>query len=535
MLIGLELPKQLPLKTQNSVPTGVQQDFLQHIDSSDVYNSHQAAARRASRRYTLPLMSELNGSLESGDVFRDLRQYFTLDGRKSQSPRQEATETVSVQPITHRHRGFGNGSSPEYTHRVARRVKSMGFISVEERPKLASTPSSQKPLVSKELNSDGAKVLCKDSAAAAEPSRLASPLPNGRQTIRLVGSAHALNLNKALPSLPRSHLAMKAVKKRLSKVFHIDSGAPVADLADFGDSQLIGGEQQARPTHKRRSIAFLGGSGAVGKKIQLWEGKTVSSSNLRDCSAAGEVKQGSVPASSVSSNVNPSVSSAESQSTSRKSTTPPLKGGSIVGEDSYATIIVRPELASESFEELTLPSRPPTPESHDEHQMAIGKRLVRSPGYRDLRFRAVTRSPQISSTSPSLQEHTISSDSPEMGLMRQSVISLQSEWETSEWETDSDSGSIPIVAETLDDTGSVLPVSSATHPFFHQNYHEFMEESRGRYGRSGIGGPMRREIPVSGSMQVMVNERESWIDPRVGGMLEIWGEVEVAAGGTVLG
>ncbi|RPB09181.1 hypothetical protein P167DRAFT_577488 [Morchella conica CCBAS932] len=74
--------------------------------------------------------------------------------------------------------------------------------------------------------------------------------------------------------------------------------------------------------------------------------------------------------------------------------------------------------------------------------------------------------------------------------------------------------------------GNLSEKKSVRQEGFQGNYKEFLDESVDRYGRSGRGGRMNRELSVTDSMSYIVGDRTSRIDPRGERMLEIWGDVK---------
>lgn len=477
------------------------------------------------RRHTLPLLPELivsSASIQSfSSAFEDFPNFFTSDATQHQPCHNQSA------PIPHhssveeefqpQHSTCINSNSSPGTARVrTRRAKSIEFTTAKERPKLISIPRRQRPVTfsgapTLDIDAADSKELLFASGLATITSQSHPPTANIMCEATADGT---IDLNKQLPSLPRRLQNVNAIKKRLSRIFRFDSQDCAASSGL--DLDVLAVEKVPPAASGERN-------GIVGKKIKLWEGLAASLSRQSESVKAEEFTERTGATSTQISAYSSSTDVDETPNWRRSNSY--LSYASEAHSGSDLTVIVRPDLASESFENFTLISRPSTPVRHLQYPTPTTNRLVRSPRCANLRLEAMAASP-VASGSYCRRRRARTGTWYGTAPPSNPTDEHSQSFEQHDW----------LASQSLIDGGyePVTPPKLKRNASFHMNYFDFMDESLHRYGRSGFGGRMIREVPVSESMQPITDDQESRVDPNTEKMLEIWADVEITPGGTVI-
>ncbi|KAI5839523.1 hypothetical protein DFP73DRAFT_613714 [Morchella snyderi] len=518
----------LPIIDENSISV-IPQDTRRHSAIPDFHNHSLEAnyyhgdypTQVYSRRHSLPTLPTYHLPLRAqpsfASSFEGFDAFFSPDHKRatkendsSEVGEEEIKKGDKDESMSYRHHSYNSRLDPNASMR--RRIRP-GFTAVggdsvrtgrsTAAPSMAAesmaTPSFSTPSTSMNASSSQQTRVLK-SLANLPDQGMDSARTNATTTgITLNGSK--LNLNKPLP-MPPSPLPWR---RRLSSV--ISPRRSRATLNPRISQSLLDARQSARPSVEslRESVGSSGSAKALGTWKSLNWTRPPAASLVSDrppiLPILDSTEFGDLLAATIAS--------------SRPST---LAGSSGVQNENLATPSV---------------VLPMTPNS--------GQRLIRSPACKDLH---VISSHACSKTSLVSKGHRkahirtlswVSSIHPGGDHVEDANTTPESKIDTTPSNTTGDD--VPDITVTrIEHEGSVHPTEGSVDNLsekrsllregFQGNYREFMDESVDRYGRSGTGGRMNRELSVTDSMSYIVGDRTSRIDPRGERMLEIWGDVK---------
>lgn len=376
-------------------PPAQQELFEQDISSFLAPNGTSSQSSDSGSRATLDILPTKNSVRPKRSIEQGTSPFFAPKGTNRQSSDSSSSKTVveipSVQPPAHLQKTFEQGASPFLESKrascqqsdsswsratsdipsaqtsvrsqhsieedislfsppeIALRTQTIGIIRTAERPRLITIRRQPKPIESGDTPSP---LLKSESAPVSQRSA------EGQRHVQK-DTLPALGPKK--PSRVRPRKVMKSIKKRLSRIFLVNRIKSFIDLRKPkclpGCNGGGGGDFYLGPEEG----GSYGGTGSA----------TLSFSDL----------------------------SYDSPSPPCGASAGRSENGSWAGEeeDSNLTVIVRPELTSESFGQLRLFSAPCTPIS--QRQPATTHQLVRSSGCANLRLSATSSIPSLPSNS----------------------------------------------------------------------------------------------------------------------------------------
>jgi hypothetical protein len=499
-------------------------DFRNHIPEANYHEDHSTQVY--SRRHSLPTLPTYHLPLRAqpsfASSFEGFDAFFTPDHKRakkendsSEVGEEEIKKGDKDESMSYRHHSYNSHLDPNAS--MTRRPEIM--MAGRTRPGLTTVggdsvrtgrstvvpsvaaPSMVAPSISAPSTSMGASSLSKSrvlkTLANLPDQGMDSVRTNATTTgITLNGSKVNLNLNKPLPMPPSLPW-----RRRLSSVLNPQKSR--ATLNPRVSQSLLDVRQSAG-----RSVESLResvGSGGSAKALGTWK-----SLNWTRPPAASLVSDRPPILPILDSTEFGDLLLAAATVASSRPSTPT---GSGVQNKNLATPSVPVKL-------------PMTPNS--------GQRLIRSPACKDLHVISSHECSTISLASKGpTKAHIrtlswVSSIHPGGDHIEDAKSTPESKIDTTPSNTTGDDAP-DITVSGVEKEGSVDNLSekkSVRQEGFQGNYREFMDESVDRYGRSGRGGRMNRELSVTDSMSYIIGDRTSRIDPRGERMLEIWGDVK---------